>query len=60
MACFVDPHDSLQKHPAPLGTAWKNQEPGQPSARSSTSEGPRRPPTGVPAREDTVVEEEAW
>lgn len=60
MACFVDPHDSLQKHPTPLGTAWKNREPGQPSARSSTSEGPRRPPTGVPAREDTVVEEEAW
>lgn len=49
MACFVDPHYILQEHPAPLGVAWKNQEPGQPSALS-TSEVPRRPPTGVLAK----------
>lgn len=36
--------------PCPLGTAWKNQELGRPSALSSTSEMPRRPPTGVLAK----------
>lgn len=50
MARFVDPHYTLQKHPAPLGPFWKNQEPGRPSALSSTSEGPRRPPTAVLAK----------
>lgn len=43
MACFVDPATRR-----PLGTAWKNQEPGQPAAHSSASEVPRRPPTEAP------------
>lgn len=44
------PHSVLQEHPALWAAAWTDQEPGQPAALSSTSEAPRRPPTGVLAK----------